>query len=125
MRELQIQYAKKEYEDFMDDKMFRSSEDLQSLMGDEGINSRPDTVSDGVRRTVYRWANKVSSFAAATAHGSQKLSSLDSADEDKTRSENALAADMDKDGKDMSSRENVYASQSICFLFGHHTGAQN
>ncbi|KAM7340578.1 hypothetical protein ACRRTK_001193 [Alexandromys fortis] len=68
LRELQIQYAKKEYEDFMDDKMFRSSEDLQSLMGDE-----------------------------ATAHGSQKLSSLDSADEDKTRSENALAADMDKD----------------------------
>lgn len=67
----------------------------------------------------------MSSFAAATSHGSQKLSSLDSADEDKTRSENALAADMDKDGKDMSSRENVYASQSICFLFGHHTGAQN
>lgn len=54
MRELQIQYAKKEYEDFMDDKMFKSSDDLQSLVGDEGINSRPDTVSDGIRRTVYR-----------------------------------------------------------------------
>ncbi|XP_049976513.1 adenylate kinase 9-like [Alexandromys fortis] len=78
LRELQIQYAKKEYEDFMDDKMFRSSEDLQSLVGDE-----------------------------ATAHGSQKLSSLDSADEDKTRSENALAADMDKDVSTEESIEEV------------------
>ncbi|XP_075801076.1 adenylate kinase 9 [Microtus pennsylvanicus] len=74
----ELQYAKKEYEDFMDDKMFKSSDDLQSLVGDE-----------------------------ATAHDSQKLSSLDSADEDKTRSEKSLAADTDKDVSTEESIEEV------------------
>ncbi|KAH0508523.1 Adenylate kinase 9 [Microtus ochrogaster] len=78
LKERQIQYAKKEYEDFTDDKMFKSSDDLQSLVGDE-----------------------------ATAHDSQKLSSLDSANEDKTRSENALAADTDKDVSTEESIEEV------------------
>ncbi|KAL1770118.1 adenylate kinase 9, partial [Sigmodon hispidus] len=36
LRELQMQYAKKEYEDFSDYKMFKSSEDLQPMVGDEG-----------------------------------------------------------------------------------------
>lgn len=118
-----MQYTKKEYEDFMDDKMFKSSDDLQSLVDDEGTNSWPDTVCDGIRPTVCRWANKVSSFAAAVPQESQKLSSLESASEDKTKSENTVATD--KDGKDLSCQENICASQSICFLFGHHMGAQN
>lgn len=49
-----MQYTKKEYEDFMDDKMFKSSDDLQSLVDDEGTNSWPDTVCDGIRPTVCR-----------------------------------------------------------------------
>lgn len=40
LKELQTQYAKKEYEDFMDNKMFKSAEDLQSL-DDEGVNTPP------------------------------------------------------------------------------------
>ncbi|CAH6778255.1 Ak9 [Phodopus roborovskii] len=67
LRELQIQYAKKEYEDFMEYKMFKSSDDLQSVADDE------------------------------VAQGSQKFSLLDIADEDRTRSENALATDTEKD----------------------------
>lgn len=118
-----MQHTKKEYEDFMDDKMFKSSDDSQSLVDDKGINSWPDTVRDGIRPTVCRWANKVSSFVTEVTQDSQKLSSLDSADEDKTRSKNTLATD--EDGKDLSCQENICASHSICFLFGHHMGAQN
>nr|XP_048280947.1 adenylate kinase 9 isoform X4 [Myodes glareolus] len=65
-RELQMQHTKKEYEDFMDDKMFKSSDDSQSLVDDKAVTQ-----------------------------DSQKLSSLDSADEDKTRSKNTLATDED------------------------------
>ncbi|XP_036025258.1 adenylate kinase 9-like [Onychomys torridus] len=76
LKELQAQYAKKEYEDFMDNKMFKSTEDLQSL-DDE-----------------------------ATAPSSQKYSSLDVLDEDKTRSDYTLV-DVDKDVSTEDSIEEV------------------
>ncbi|XP_040614143.1 adenylate kinase 9 isoform X3 [Mesocricetus auratus] len=63
LRELQTQYAKKEYEDFMDYKLFKSTDDLQSLGDDE------------------------------VSQGTQKFSSLEIADEDKTRSENTIDVD--------------------------------
>nr|XP_042117957.1 adenylate kinase 9 isoform X2 [Peromyscus maniculatus bairdii] len=76
LKELQTQYAKKEYEDFMDNKMFKSAEDLQSL-DDE-----------------------------ATAPSSQKYSSLDILDEDKTRSDYTLV-DVDRDVSTEDSIEEV------------------
>lgn len=94
-----MQYVKKESEDFVDYKMFKSSDELQSLTDDDGINTPPDIVSDGIHPTVCKWTNKVCSFTTAVAPGSQKFVSSDTADEEKTKSEDTVTEDTDKDGK--------------------------
>ncbi|XP_035294322.1 adenylate kinase 9 [Cricetulus griseus] len=64
LKESQVQYVKKESEDFVDYKMFKSSDELQSLTDDDG---------------------------------SQKFVSSDTADEEKTKSEDTVTEDTDKD----------------------------
>lgn len=77
LKELQMHYAKKEYEEFSDYKKTKSSEEFHS------------------------------SADNTEAQGSRNLSSLEFGLEDKSRSENTISGDTDKDGKERHCQENL------------------